>query len=170
MGEIKSTMDIIMEKTKGLTMSEEEKEALQKKETEGKVRGFLQRYIDGVSDLERLKVELLGLDESGQAKARELLRQECLGRMELEADNARLLQVLQEVLEFQTDRIQKSLSDYGDELRKKRRKREKELVKGLKKRGISGSAVIPHVEADTEWKNYVLKAKEEFRARLRELA
>ena len=69
MGEIKSTLDIIMEKTKGLTMSEEEKEAFQKKETEGKVRGFLQRYLDCVIDLERLKAELLGLGESGHVKA-----------------------------------------------------------------------------------------------------
>ncbi len=170
MGEIKSTLDIIMEKTKGLTMSEEEKEAFQQKETEGKVRGFLQRHIDGVIDLERLKTELSGLGESVQASARELLKQECLGRIELGVDNARLLQVLQEVLEFQTSRIEKSLSDYGHELRKRRKKREQELLKGLKKRGISGSAVIPNVEADAEWKNDVLKAKEEFRARLPELA
>ncbi len=38
MGEIRSTMDIIMEKAKGLTMTDEEKEAFRKKETEGKVR------------------------------------------------------------------------------------------------------------------------------------
>ncbi len=36
MGEIKSTLDIIMEKTKGLTMTEEEKGAFRKKEGEGK--------------------------------------------------------------------------------------------------------------------------------------
>ena len=36
MGEIRSTLDIIMEKTKGLTMTEEEKKDFIKKETEGK--------------------------------------------------------------------------------------------------------------------------------------
>jgi len=170
MGEIKSTLDIIMEKTKGLTMSEEEKEAFQKKETAGKVRGFLQRYLDCVIDLDRLKAELLGLGESGHVKARELLKQEVLGRIELGADNDRLLQVLEEVSGFQASRIQESLSDYGAELTKKRKKREKELLKSLKKRGITGSAVIPNVEADAEWKKYMLKTKEEFRTRLGELA
>ena len=170
MGEIKSTLDIIMEKTKGLTMSQEEKEAFQKKETAGKVRGFLQRYLDCVIDLEGLRAELSGLGESGHVKARELLKQESLGRIELGADNDRLLQVLEEVLGLQAGRIQESLSAYGDELTKKRKKREKELLKGLKKRGIFGSAVIPNVEADAEWEKYMLKTKEEFHATLGEFA
>jgi hypothetical protein len=37
MGEIKSTLDIIMEKTRGLTMTAEEKREFQRKEVEGKV-------------------------------------------------------------------------------------------------------------------------------------
>ena len=55
MGEIKSTLDIIMEKTKGLTMTEEEKTAFKSKEMEGKVKGALQKFLDGILDVERLK-------------------------------------------------------------------------------------------------------------------
>jgi len=69
MGEIRSTMDIIMEKAKGLTMSEEEKETFRKKETEGKVRGFLQRFLDGFIDAERLKDEIGSLGEERYAIA-----------------------------------------------------------------------------------------------------
>ena len=38
MGEIKSTLDIIMEKTKGLTMTEEEKEGLRRTELAERVK------------------------------------------------------------------------------------------------------------------------------------
>jgi hypothetical protein len=58
MGEIRSTLDIIMEKTEGLTISEEEKRAFQKSEIEVKVRGLLQRFIDGILDIERLAGEV----------------------------------------------------------------------------------------------------------------
>ena len=49
MGEIKSTMDIIMEKTKGLTMTEEEKAEYKHKELTGKVRGLIQKFLDGIA-------------------------------------------------------------------------------------------------------------------------
>ncbi len=61
MGEIKSTMDIIMEKTKGLTMSEEEKAEYKQQELTGKVRGLIQKFLDGILDLDRLKVEVAAL-------------------------------------------------------------------------------------------------------------
>ena len=52
MGEIKSTLDIIMEKTKGLTMSEEERTSFKEKELTGKVKGLVQKYINGFLRLE----------------------------------------------------------------------------------------------------------------------
>ena len=41
MAEIKSTMDLIMERTKNLTMTDEEKKKLQLDELRGKVRGWV---------------------------------------------------------------------------------------------------------------------------------
>ena len=58
MAEIKSTLDLIMEKTKGLTMSDEEKEAFQQKELETKLRGSLQKVMEGRLKLERFQMEL----------------------------------------------------------------------------------------------------------------
>ncbi|HUU81562.1 MAG TPA: hypothetical protein VMW90_08945 [Acidobacteriota bacterium] len=56
MREIKSTLEIIMEKAKGLTISADEKEAFQKSETEKKVRRLLQRFIDGLIDLKTVQI------------------------------------------------------------------------------------------------------------------
>jgi hypothetical protein len=51
MAEIKSTLDIIMERTKNLTMTDEEKASFRRKEAEGKVR-------DGYKNI---RTELSGL-------------------------------------------------------------------------------------------------------------
>ena len=61
MGEIKSTLDIIMEKTKGLTMTEEEKTEYRQQELTGKVRGLIQKFLEGVLKLEKFKVEVAAL-------------------------------------------------------------------------------------------------------------
>ncbi len=110
MGEIKSTLDIIMEKTKGLTMSAEEKAAFQKKETEDKAKGILQKYIDGVFNQDCLKSELLGLDKTRQTMA--FVRRLCLERIEPGVDSSRLLDLLQDLAGLDTVPIYKVLSKY----------------------------------------------------------
>ena len=55
MAEIKSTLDIIMERTKNLTMTDEEKASFRRKEAEGKVKGWIQKYQDGAIGLDKLK-------------------------------------------------------------------------------------------------------------------
>ena len=51
MAEIKSTLDLVLERTKNLTLTEEEKKSLQRKELEGKIRGWGQKYLDGLMRL-----------------------------------------------------------------------------------------------------------------------
>ena len=111
MGEIKSTLDIIMEKTKDLTLTDEEKNAFQKSETEGKVRGILQKFLDGLMDSKRLKEEIIGLGDKQYSLAKEALLKECLDRMEPGADNTPLLEVLENAAGLDTDPVQKIMLD-----------------------------------------------------------
>jgi len=97
MGEIKSTLEIIMEKTKGLTLTEEEKKALRRKEVEGKVRGFLLKFLDGFMGLDNLKKEIASFDEKGHEIAKEVVIRECVDRIDLEADNSLFFDVLKHV-------------------------------------------------------------------------
>ena len=163
MGEIKSTLDIIMEKTKGLTMTDEEKEAFQKSEMEGKVRGFLQKYLDGLMDIDAITERVVQFGEKQESIAKEALKKECLHRMDPEADNSPLLEVLEHVAGEETQSFHKILSEFHGNLDKKKRDMEKELMRRLKKEGISGSAVIPNFQADPEWKGFMSKMKEAFR-------
>ena len=163
MGEIKSTMDIIMEKVKAISVTDEEKEAFQKREVEGKVRGFLQKYLDGLMDIDAITERVVQFNEKQESIAKEALKKECLHRMDPEADNSPLLEVLEHVAGEGTQSLHKILSEFHRNLDKKKRGMEKDFLKRLKKEGISGSAVIPNFEADPEWKGFMSKMKEAFR-------
>jgi hypothetical protein len=60
MGKIKSTLDIVMERTKDLTMTREDREVLEKKELTDRVRGWIQQLVDRKSTVEELKAEYAG--------------------------------------------------------------------------------------------------------------
>ncbi len=169
MGEIRSTMDIIMEKTKGLTMTEEEKEAFRKKETEGKVRGLLQRFLDGFIDAERLKDGIGSLGEKRYAVAREALIRECMGRMEPGADNTILLDALENAVGLDIAPIQKIILDYNQDLEQQEMDRKQEMQKNLEGLGISGSAVIPNIYADQEWIRHLSEMNKGFQKKLKNI-
>ena len=169
MGEIKSTLDIIMEKTKGLTMTEEEKEAFRKKETEGKVRGLLQRFLDGFIDAERLKDGIGSLGEKRSAVAREALLRECMGRMEPGADNTILLDALENAAGLDIAPIRKIILDYNQDLEQQKMDRKQVLQKNLKGLGISGTAVIPNIHADQEWIRHLSEMNKGFREKVETL-
>ena len=166
MGEIKSTLDIIMEKTKGLTISEEEKEMFRKKETEGKVRGLLQRFLDGFIDAERLKDEIGSLGEKRYAVAKEVLLRECMGRMEPGADNTIFLDALENAAGLDIAPIQKIMLDYNQDLKQQEMDRKQVLQKSLERLGISGSAVIPNINADQEWIRHLSEINKGFQEKI----
>ena len=169
MAEIKSTLDIIMEKTKGLTMTEEEKETFQKKETEGKVRGLLKRFLDGFIHAERLKDEIGSLGEKRYAMARESLFRECVGRMEPGADNTILLDALENAVGLDIAPVQKVILDYNQDLEQQKMDRKQVMQKNLDGLGISGTAVIPNIHADQEWIRHLSEMNKGFREKVETL-
>lgn len=159
MGEIKSTMDIIMERTRNLTMTEEEKRALKEQEMAGKVKGLVQRYMDGMLGLEKLMVEAASSERKDRDMLHRLLRQEAVERMEPAKDNERLLKMLQELAEVNPEPMRQILADYEKRMARERKSHEDAVRERLKKRGIFGSAVVPNLEADREWQGVILEMK-----------
>jgi len=163
MAEIKSTLDIIMEKTKGLTMTDEEKRELKRKEMAGKVKGLVQKFLDNIIDLDKLKVEAAAVGEGHENMFRQVSIQETVGRIEPEGDNEPILELLESTTGMDTGPIREFLIDFEHKLEKERAAHEKGLWKRLKKEGITGSAVIPNLKADSQWRDHVSKQKEKFR-------
>lgn len=166
MGEIRSTMDIIMERTKGLTMSDEEKRRFREGEMSGRIRGLVQRGMDKTLDMERLKVELAALQEKDREMADRLIGEEFLSRIEPGGDNEFLLNCLSEILGLDTSSLRDKLQTFAHTLEKERTAREAVLRERLEARGVSGSSVLPNPEADPEWVRYVEGMKQSLKRKL----
>ncbi len=62
MAEIRSTLDIIMEKAKNLTVTDEDKKDFVEKEVQGRVKGLFQKYLDGILSTQQLKTKMASFD------------------------------------------------------------------------------------------------------------
>ena len=169
MGEIRSTLDIIMEKAKNLEVTEEEKAELQRKEIEAKAKGLLQKYLDGLLGMEDISSEIQNMSKDAQGWAREALKNECKERIDFEKDNTQILVLLEQVLGLDTrgvrDLIEKFRSHFSREVERIRGQIEEEL----QRKGIRGSAVVVNHRAAPEWPSFVDQQRESFRERLREV-
>ena len=160
MTEIRSTLDIIMEKAEGFEVTDQDKEAMIRNEAEEKARGLLRRFLDRTINEERFKAEIDAFDQRRGKIVRCVLERECLDRIDPEGDNTRILQALNYVMAGDTGPIKDLISEFRRNLDKERGVHEKGLIEQLKRRGISGSAVIPNLEANPEWINCMAQKKE----------
>ncbi len=166
MGEIRSTLDIIMEKTKGLTLSEEEKKAFKEQEMAGKLRGLIQKYLNGSVDMDKLKEEIAALADEDEDMVMRLIREETVSRMGLGENNDSVLTVLEETTGWDVRSIRASLKAFEQRFERERISREKELGKKLEEKGISGSAVMPNINADPKWAHYLSEIRDEFKEKV----
>jgi hypothetical protein len=170
MSEIKSTLELILEKTKGLTATEDEKKAFHREETEKRVRGLVQKCLDGFMGVEEVKQEISGLGKDQQAWARESLVRICAERMDPDADNTLLFKVIEDVAGRDSRGFRQLINAYGSEAAQERRRAEAAFGKELEQRGIRGSAVIPNANADARWMQWLKSRKEKFQRDLMALA
>jgi len=168
MAEIKSTLDLIMERTKDLTMTVDEKKALQRKEWEGRVKGWVQKYIGGTIPLEDLKIQV----ESCQSKIQELpdiIKAEVVQHIHPENDNASLLQLLEELLDTDAKPIVDLITLFQNNLNASMIARRKAMKKALEQKKVFGSSVVPNLDHDGEWQEYLQKYRLDFKKQLSSL-
>ncbi|MBN2122717.1 MAG: hypothetical protein JW821_00350 [Deltaproteobacteria bacterium] len=169
MGEIRSTMDIIMERARGLTMTEEEKREVREREMGASVKGLVQKYLDGARDMDGVRTEAVALQARDRDLTERLLRGEILGRMAPEGENLALLNLLEEVLGMDTGPLKAVVAEAKRETEKSREAAVRDLLKRLAKRGISGSAVLPNLDSDPEWKRLNSELKRRFSEKIASL-
>jgi DNA-binding HxlR family transcriptional regulator len=150
--EIKSTLDIVMEKTKHLALSEEEKREQKKKEAKQSLAGLLQKYLDKDLNFNQLKDKLNELKESYDYIDTAALVVEVLDRIDLDYDNTPFLAVLDEIGRVDIRTLTEVLSDYQKTVRLEHDKRSDQAKEKLAyEHHISGSAISPNIAADVDW-------------------
>ena len=162
MGEIKSTLDLVMEKTKNLSLSSEERQAQKNQETESRIRGLLQKFKDRALNIDNFKSEYQKLRKEYDLAENAHLIKEICGRIELGADNQALFELLDEFKVSDLEGLISVLQEFQTVLETAAGQRREILKDQLAKTHfISGSAVVPNLENDDEWR----KEAEEIRAR-----
>ena len=152
MGEIKSTLDLVMEKTKHLSLSEEEKQNQKKNEIEKRVNGLLQKYQDQVLSLEQLLTEYARLKQKLGLSDDHFLINQAINKIDLTGDNRFLLELLNQFCGPKIAGIDSILNDFQEEFNSAASYRLVELREELaRKHSISGSAVVPNLQADGVW-------------------
>ncbi len=153
MAEIKSTIDLIMERTKNLSASPEEREAYQRQEREKHIRGLIQRLFDDNLTLDDVKDELEKEKKNGRAtEVMESLKGALAAHVDPEKDNERFFRIVNELLGTPEDRLRETLRACQAEWFARHTALVERQKRELESRGVSGSAVLPNPEADPQWK------------------
>jgi hypothetical protein len=168
MAKIKSTLDLVMERTRNLSMTEEEREQLRRKESIDRVRGWVQKLIDHKITIAEIGSSLRS-DAPAYPGLRDILKEELMSHIDPDEANDLIFQALEEALGLDAAPFRESIMAYHSRSDLHRHEHLERLRSELRKRGIYGEAVIPNLENDEAWIASSIKLKEEFKDRLKTL-
>lgn len=167
MGEIKSTLDLVMEKTKNLNLSDEERQAHKNKKIQSRLSVLLQKFKDQLIGLDQFQSEYQRLrGEYSLAQDKHLIKAVCQ-QIELGEDNQPLLELLSRFTDSSLEGIASVLKEFDTRIEAAARKQAQILTDKLaREHFISGSAVVPNLEIDEAWRKKAGEIRAQFEQRL----
>ncbi len=163
MGEIKSTLDLVMERTSHLTLSGEEKAEQNIKAFNKSLTGLLRKYQESLIKAEEFRRSFESLRETHGVEDDDAAVKAITDEIGLDEDNERLLVLLDAVCGVSGESLVTVIDEYRTTLGHRAEQRRREVVQNLEKtRGISGSAVIPNLARDGAWIEESRVMKEKF--------
>ena len=173
MSEIKSTLELAMERTKKMAISEKEREEIKRKEIERKVNTLSIRYIEGYLPLNEILKELERMDEKTQAKVREIFLSQWIEVLSLSDKEERLFKGIEALKRRSADELkqrhQQLACQYGTEKEQVRENVKTQLIERLRKDGIDGNALEANIEGSSLWREASEALDRLYGARLEEI-
>ena len=173
MGEIKSTVELAMERTKRFALSEKEKDEIKQKEALRKATGLFHRYREGHLSLNDVLKEVERMERKTATAVKEYLFSRWIDALSLDDDNERILKGVESLKERSIaevrQRFERLLSQYRREKEKVKEKAGVQLIETLKRDGIWGSAVEPKFEGSELWKKENENLDQPYRVTLEEI-
>ncbi len=172
MGEIKSTLELAMERTKKFALSDQEKEAMKQKEVLQKATSLFHRYRDGHLSLNEVLKQIEKMEEKTARTVKESLLSQWIDVLSLE-DDERTLKGIESLKRQSIHEVEKKfhhlLSQYQAEKETVKEKRRAQLAEVLEREGICGSAVEPNLEGSELWKKEEEKLNHSYRIKLEKI-
>ena len=173
MGEIKSTLELAMERTKKFAISEKEREEMKQKEVRQKATSLFHRYRDGLLSLHEILKQIDKMEEGTATTAKELLLSQWIDALSLDDDEEKIFKGVELLEQRNIDEARQKfhslLSRYRSEKEMIKEKARLQLIEGLRKDGISGSAVEPELEGRELWEKENGKLDRSYQARLEDI-
>jgi hypothetical protein len=172
MAEIKSAIELAMERTKGLRLSQEEMEKLKEEEIQSKAHSLVNRYLEVDFHLREVERELDRVDPTQRQYLEKLFIQYLSEAIDLDRDNDLIFQGFESFRVGSKGSIQEMkdlIQSYQEGKGREYSKTEKDLLSKFERLGISGSAVQPKVEGSPEWEEALSKFKPAFEENLQSL-
>ena len=163
MAEIKSTLDLVMEKTRNLSFSSEERKQQIDKEIRSRIRGLLQKFMDQALNADNLRSEYQKLQKDYDLSDNAPLIKEICGQIELGADNHAWFELLHQLKVADIEGLTSVLREFNEVIDAAARERSKILLDKLaEEHFISGTAVVPNLEADKAWQEKASEIRAKF--------
>ena len=155
MGEIRSTLELAMERSKKFALSDQERKELKQKEISIKATSFFHRYRDGHLSLNEVLKEIDKMEEKTARTVKKLLLSQWIDALCLDDNHERTFKGIEALKGQDLSELWKKfrdlLSRYQGEKEQVKEKTTAQMAEALKKKGIYGSAVEPNFEKSDLW-------------------
>ena len=172
MSEIKSAVELALEKTKGLGLSREEKEKMRGEEIAQKARSLVTRYLQVDFNFRELEKELSRIEPEQRPPLERLILQELVQTIQLDRDHSLIsqgIQALRPKAEGLFEELKRFMQRYQQKQQEEYSQVKKKLQAHFATLGISGSAVQVNVDGSQEWEKSLAAFRPSFEKELRSL-
>lgn len=171
MGEIKSTLDLVMERTRHLSLSEEEKERQRREDFEKRFQGLLQQYADENRSVDHLVERLAALQQEMKLSDPQSTAAIVIGRIDPDRENRPWLALLERLAPEALPSLQDLLETHErQESQCLQKGREAVAARLAEDYGIRGSAVVPNPHKDAAARRELAALRDETRSAIDALA
>ena len=170
MGEIKSTLDLAMERANKMDILPKEIEDIKKNEYLKISQGIVNRYLNSEFHIHKFTKEINKYNENERKILEESLFLEFVNALSLSIDNTRLFEAIEALNQGNVtpilEKIDTLCRDFSEEKKSRQNEAENEIKKRLGTIGISGTSVRPRIHSWKEWNDALDSLVSEYDAKL----
>lgn len=175
MGEIRSTLDLIMERTSGMALSEDEKKGIREERISKRAKGFRMRLIESPDTVEEVLQSLGDETEEDRKDLQSLIWNGLVESLTPDKELFGTVTLLEKLPQagVKGPVLRELRARFTDELKDKSKDRKKILVREQKKLaslGISGTAVVAKMPKESPTDGGLASVLERFKNRLLDAA
>ncbi len=171
MGEIKSTLDIAMERLKKIEITEKERDEIKRKEISQKASGLATRYIEGSISLYDVQKEIDKMDVNTKEMIKEILLSRLIEELSLQNNYERLIMGIEWIkgkeLNEVKDELEYMAKQFEREKANLRKNLEDKILDSLRKSGIEGSAILVNIDSSDLWKKEEKELNRTYEAKIK---